>query len=64
MGALERQFRSCPADLDKDGAVGIVDFLILLSQWFQPNSPADVNGDGTVGVADMNLMLAAWGPCE
>ena len=24
---------TCPADLDTDGDVGIVDFLILLSQW-------------------------------
>ncbi len=25
--------RSCPADIDNDGMVGITDFLLVLSQW-------------------------------
>jgi hypothetical protein len=54
----------CPADLDGDGAVGIVDFLTLLAAW-GPNAghPADLNGDGLVGIVDFLELLAAWGPC-
>ncbi len=54
----------CPADLDGDGSVGIVDFLSLLSAW-GPNAghPADLDGDGAVGIVDFLTLLAAWGPC-
>ncbi len=54
----------CPADIDGDGAVGIVDFLALLAAW-GPNAghPADLNGDGLVGIVDFLGLLAAWGPC-
>jgi hypothetical protein len=57
----------CPADLDLDGDVGIVDFLTLLGAW----GPCDVgggclgdlDGDGQVGITDFLELLGAWGVC-
>jgi hypothetical protein len=54
----------CPADLDGDGSVGIVDFLALLAAWGpSAGNPADLDGDGVVGILDFLGLLAAWGPC-
>jgi carboxypeptidase D len=53
----------CPADLDGDGLVNVVDFLQLLAAWGNAGGPEDINGDGTVSVLDLLEMLAAWGPC-
>ena len=43
---------ACPWDLDRDGEVGIVDFLDLLSNWNNP-----------YGIVDFLDLLAAWGSC-
>jgi len=53
-------------DLDRDGVVGIVDFLILLGEWGLCPAPpdtcaADLDGDGVVGILDFLLLLANWG---
>ena len=54
----------CPADLDGDGAVGILDLLVLLSAWgTDPGGPPDFDNDGTVGILDLLTLLANWGPC-
>ena len=54
----------CPADLDGDGAIGIVDLLALLGAWgTSPGGPPDLDGDGTVGITDFLAMLGTWGPC-
>jgi hypothetical protein len=54
----------CPADLDSDGTVGIIDFLSLISLWgADPGGPPDLDFDGVVSGTDMLAMLAAWGPC-
>jgi hypothetical protein len=54
----------CPADLDNDGVVGILDFLLLLGAWGpNPGHPADIDNSGAVGVNDFLILLAAWGPC-
>jgi subtilisin family serine protease len=56
-----------PGDLDEDGVVGIVDFLMLLAQWgpcpapCPPSCLGDVNTDCTVNVTDLLIMLANWG---
>lgn len=55
-----------PADLDADGEVGIVDFIILLGAWGACPAgpaacPADLDGDGAVGITDLLALLAAWG---
>jgi hypothetical protein len=58
----------CPADLDGDGSVNVIDLLLLLVDWGQcppaPDPcPADVNDDGSVNVLDLMAMLGEWGPC-
>jgi hypothetical protein len=58
----------CPADLDGDGSVGIIDFLTLLGAWGPcmvpcPPCPGDIDGDCTVGIIDFLTLLGAWGPC-
>ncbi|MCH8164644.1 MAG: hypothetical protein IH889_03460 [Planctomycetes bacterium] len=54
----------CPADLDGDGSVGILDLLVLLSEWgTDPGGPPDFDGDGTVGILDLLALLANWGEC-
>ena len=54
----------CPADLDDDGNVGILDLLALLGAWgSDPGGPPDFDGDGTVGILDLLALLAEWGAC-
>jgi hypothetical protein len=57
----------CPADMNDDGEVDVLDLLILLDAWgacprFE-ECPADLNGDGTVDVLDLLQLLDAWGSC-
>ena len=55
---------TCPADLDGNGSVGILDLLALLAAWgSNPDAPADIDGDGTVGFLEVLALLANWGPC-
>jgi hypothetical protein len=54
------------ADLDMDGVVGIVDFLMLLAAWGPcpdppATCPADLDGSGDVGITDMLDLLKVWG---
>ncbi len=54
-------------DLDGDGTVGIIDFLLLLSVWgpcpdpCPPSCNADLDGDCAVGITDFLTLLANWG---
>ncbi len=50
-------------DIDGDGVVGILDLLMLLSNWgpCKGACPADLNGDGSVGILDLLVLLANWG---
>jgi hypothetical protein len=69
------QFRSvsaggdlpCPADANADGAVGIDDFLAVLSEWGMDCSvdtcSADGDGNGTIGIDDFLMVLSEWGMC-
>jgi hypothetical protein len=53
----------CPWDCgDGDGAVGVVDFLALLTQWGGPGG-CDFDGDDHVGVGDFLALIVNWGPC-
>lgn len=55
---------SCPGDIDGDGMVGIVDFLLLLGAWGPcAGCPEDLDQDGMVGIVDFLGLLGAWGPC-
>jgi len=53
-------------DLDGDGSVGIVDFLLLLGAWgpcskaCPPFCQGDLDGDCAVGVVDFLTLLANW----
>jgi hypothetical protein len=55
---------NCPADLNGDGVVDVLDMIELLDAWGpNPRSCADLNGDGVVDVLDLNILLDQWGPC-
>ena len=53
-------------DIDGDGIVGIVDFLLLLADWgpceepCPPSCAADLDQDCMVGITDFLLLLANW----
>ncbi len=54
-----------PADVDRDGVVGVLDFLLLLSHWgpCAPGAalcPADINGNGAVDTVDLLELLQDW----
>ncbi len=55
-------FQTC--DLDGDDAVGVADFLALLSAWGPctdcGNCPADFDADCAVGIADLLELLGNW----
>ena len=53
----------CPADVNGDGVVDVLDLLALLAAWGNPGGPEDINGDGIVDVLDLLELLASWGPC-
>jgi hypothetical protein len=53
----------CPADVNGDGAVDVLDLLALLSAWGNTSGPEDINGDGIVDVLDLLELLSSWGPC-
>lgn len=54
----------CPADLNNDGTVDVLDLLAVLSAWGPCVSCAtDINRDGVVDVLDLLALLSAWGPC-
>jgi hypothetical protein len=52
----------CPWDLNRDGEVGVNDFLQLLADWGSFDVPADFDGGG-VGITDFLLLIGNWGPC-
>ncbi len=54
----------CPWDLDRNGAVDVIDFLALLAAWGgDPGGPPDFDGDGDVDITDFLALLANWGTC-
>jgi hypothetical protein len=57
----------CPADINNDGIVDVIDLNLLLACFNQPaicNPKADTNGDGFIDVIDLNALLAAFNtPC-
>ncbi len=55
---------TCPADLNANSEVNIVDFLLMVAAWSAtPLGPPDLNGDGIVDASDLLLLLDAWGSC-
>jgi len=53
----------CPADVNVDWTVDVLDLLGVLGAWGESDVPEDVNGDGVVDVLDLLAILEAWGPC-
>lgn len=54
----------CPADLDGDGVVNVVDLLDLLAAWGPClGCAADIDRDGAVGIDDLLQLLGNWGSC-
>ena len=51
-----------PGDINRDGLVGITDFLLLLAGWGRC-CPGDLNLDGVIDETDLDLIIAALGPC-
>jgi hypothetical protein len=55
-----------PGDLDGDGVVGIIDFLLLLGAWGPCPDPCpppclgDLDGDCEVGIQDLLTLLGNW----
>ncbi len=55
---------SCPPDLNFDGVVDVIDYLLLQGDYGPcPGCPSDFNGDGVVDLVDHNYLLENWGPC-
>ncbi len=50
------------ADLNRDNAVNVDDFLVFAEQWMrqEQGSPADINSDGTVDLSDYAILAANW----
>jgi hypothetical protein len=63
-GSVFQYLDCCPADLDGDGTVSVVDMLAMLGDWgLNPGHPADLTDDGVVGITDFLMLLAQWGMC-
>ena len=52
----------CPADVNSDGSVGVIDLLAAVGNWGEPGE-GDVDGSGIVNVSDILAIVNAWGPC-
>ncbi len=54
---------SCAADLDNNGAVGVSDILILLSDFGCSTPPCigDADDDGATNISDLLILLSAFG---
>jgi len=53
----------CVGDINGDGAIGLPDLAILLSNFGGGGTAAqgDLDGDGSVGLSDLAILLAAFG---
>ena len=54
---------NCPADINGDGVVDVVDLLEVVGSWGESGVPSDINGDGVVNVSDLLAVVDAWGSC-
>ncbi|MES3030828.1 MAG: chitobiase/beta-hexosaminidase C-terminal domain-containing protein [Patescibacteria group bacterium] len=61
-GAGSSSSDSDSADINKDGDVDILDFVILMAQWGQmgAGNSADLNSDNAVNILDFVILMAEW----
>ena len=59
---VDPEIPGCPADLNADQAVDVIDLLDMLSLWGQP--AGDITGDGQCDVLDVLSLIENWGPCS
>jgi uncharacterized protein (DUF2141 family) len=53
----------CPADLNGDGMMDLMDVGILLAS-YEVDAGGDVDGDGDTDLSDLGVLLAGYGyPC-
>ena len=52
---------SCPADLDGNNFVNVVDLLMVLDGW--GTTSGDANGDGQTNTNDILFLIEFWGEC-
>lgn len=65
IGAFEFQSTgACPADLNDDMTVNVLDLIALLTSWGAClDCGADLNADDLVNVDDLLILLGSWGAC-
>ncbi len=54
----------CPADINDDEVVDVVDLLEVVGSWGESNVPSDINSDGIVNVSDLLQLINYWGDCQ
>ncbi len=54
---------NCPADLNDDAVIDVIDLLLVIDEWGSTGGNADINGDGIVDVVDLLEIVGNWGPC-
>lgn len=66
-GTLTVPLPPCPADLNGDRLVNVLDLTVFLGRFGQsvtPGSPGDLNSDGSINTSDLVSFLTAFGvPC-
>ena len=55
--------KGCSTDLDRDGLVGYLDLIQLLTYWSQGDLLGDVDCSTSVGLGDLILLISTWGAC-
>ena len=55
---------ACPADVNGNGVVNVIDLLAVIDEWGTCNGcSADINGDNQVNITDLLAIIDAWGNC-
>jgi hypothetical protein len=50
-------------DVNDDGAVDVVDLVLVITNWGTSNPVVDITEDGIVDVQDLVAVILEWGPC-
>ena len=53
----------CPADLNDNGRVGLLDLIQILVALDAGDAEPDLNGDGALDEADVKVLIKDWGRC-